>query len=177
MLPIGPLMIEHRVIERLIAVMEKQADRIKRKRLADIDFIDDCIDFLKTYADRCHHGKEEEILFKALKLKNLSEEHAVTLNKVIDDHNYAREVTAKLITAKNKYFNSTSDPDKQIFAFKIYEYLKDLIEFYPEHIKKEDKDFFLPCMDYFSDEEKNQMLGQFWEFDRKLIHEKYKKFI
>ena len=62
MQPIAPLMIEHREIERLIALMQKEGDRIKEDKLTDVDFIDDCIDFIKTYADRCHHGKEENIL-------------------------------------------------------------------------------------------------------------------
>ena len=61
MLPIGLLMTEHRLIERLISVIIKQAGRIQEDKLADVEFVDDCIDFIKTYADRCHHGKEEDI--------------------------------------------------------------------------------------------------------------------
>ena len=33
-------------------------------------FIDTAVDFIHTYADRCHHGKEEDILFKALAAKD-----------------------------------------------------------------------------------------------------------
>jgi hemerythrin-like domain-containing protein len=177
MIPIGPLMIEHRLIERLIALMEKQGDRIKKEKLADIDFIDNCIDFIKTYADRCHHGKEEDILFRDLKNKTLSGAHLKMLNELIDEHEYARNLTSKLVNARDKYFSSTIDAERQLFAFEIYGYLKDLLDFYPEHIKKEDKEFFLPCMEYFTDEEKDKMLNEFLEFDRKLIHEKYKKII
>ena len=39
MLPIAPLMIEHREIERLIALMKKEGDRSKEDKLTDIDFI------------------------------------------------------------------------------------------------------------------------------------------
>ena len=177
MLPIGSLMIEHRLIERLIALIEKEGDKIKKDNLTDIDFIDDCIDFIRTYADRCHHGKEEDILFRDLKNKKLSPEHARILNELIDEHKHAREITSKLVDARNKYFSDVSNATNQIFAFEVYEYLKDLKDFYPRHIKKEDKEFFLPCMDYFSNEEKEKMLEEFWEFDRKLIHEKYKKLL
>ena len=75
MLPIGSLMIEHRLIERLIALIEKEGDKIKKDNLTDIDFIDDCIDFIRTYADRCHHGKEEDILFRDLRNKKLLEKY------------------------------------------------------------------------------------------------------
>jgi hemerythrin-like domain-containing protein len=177
MLPIGPLMIEHRLIERLIVLIEKEGSKIKNDNLTDIDFIDDCIDFIRTYADRCHHGKEEDILFRDLKNKKLSSKHARILNELIDEHKHAGNITSKLINARNKYFSDTSNTTNQIYSFEIYEYLKDLIDFYPEHIKKEDKEFFLPCMDYFSDKEKEKMLEEFRDFDRKLIHEKYKKLL
>ncbi len=177
MLPIGPLMIEHRLIERLIVLIEKEGSKIENDNLTDIDFIDDCIDFIRTYADRCHHGKEEDILFRDLKNKKLSSEHARILNELIDEHKHAGNITSKLINARNKYFSDTSNTTNQIYSFEIYEYLKDLIDFYPEHIKKEDKEFFLPCMDYFSDKEKEKMLEEFRDFVRKLIHEKYKKLL
>jgi hemerythrin-like domain-containing protein len=175
MLPIGPLMIEHRLIERLIALMEKEGDRIKKDNIADIDFIDDCLDFIRTYADMCHHGKEEDILFRDLKNKNLSIEHMKILNELINEHKLAREITSKLVEARNKYFNDVHDMTNQIYDFEIYEYFKELIDFYPKHIRKEDKHFFLPCMDYFTANEKEKMLEEFLEFDRKLLHEKYKK--
>ena len=56
----------------------------------------------------------------------------------------------------------------------IAEKLKTLIEFYPKHIKKEDKVFFPASRSYFTDNEDQAMLAEFWEFDRKMIHEKYK---
>jgi hemerythrin-like domain-containing protein len=48
-----------------------------------------------------------------------------------------------------------------------------LSEFYPVHIRKEDKEFFPNAEKYFSDEELRAMLERFWTFDRNMIHEKY----
>ena len=59
MLPIGLLMIEHRLIERLIALMQKEGNKIQSDNIADIDFIDDCLDFIRTYADRCLKEKKK----------------------------------------------------------------------------------------------------------------------
>ena len=53
--------------------------------------------------------------------------------------------------------------------------LKTLTEFYPGHIEKEDKHFFFPIMEYFSKDEQDVMLAEFYEFDRNMIHEKYNK--
>ena len=56
----------------------------------------------------------------------------------------------------------------------ITDYIRSLIEFYPKHAEKEDRQFFIPCMDYFTDAEKEAMLKEEWEFDKSLIHEKYR---
>jgi hypothetical protein len=37
--------------------------------------------------------------------------------------------------------------------------------------------FFTASRTYFSDEEDKAMLAEFWEFDRKMIHEKYKSVV
>jgi hemerythrin-like domain-containing protein len=58
MLPIGPLMIEHRLIERMVRLMALELVKIKDAGEFDASFIDTAVDFLRTYADRCHHGKD-----------------------------------------------------------------------------------------------------------------------
>jgi len=55
--------------------------------------------------------------------------------------------------------------------------LRTIVEFYPKHIEKEDKVFFPACRSYFNNEEDQAMLAEFWEFDQKMIHEKYKSVI
>lgn len=50
-----------------------------------------------------------------------------------------------------------------------------MTDFYPKHIEKEDKRFFLPCIDYFTQEENDSILEEGWEYDKNLIHEIYKK--
>jgi len=52
-----------------------------------------------------------------------------------------------------------------------------LVAFYPVHINKEDAHFFKPCLEYFSAAEKEQMLSDFDEFDRALIHQKYRTIV
>ena len=66
MLPAGPLMIEHRLIERMIKILDRSLRKMEREKELDLNFIDTLVDFIRTYADRCHHGKEEDILFRDL---------------------------------------------------------------------------------------------------------------
>ena len=55
------------------------------------------------------------------------------------EHNYAMNLTLKLVVARNKYFITVTEAERHLFLFDIYERLKELIDLYPKHIKKEDK--------------------------------------
>ena len=69
----GPLMIEHRLIERMLVVIRNVVSEIISKKKVDPVFVDKIVDFIRVYADRTHHGKEEDILFRKLKNKQLVE--------------------------------------------------------------------------------------------------------
>ena len=58
MKPIGPLMWEHRLIEKMLRLFEGEIKRISELNRLDTVFIDTAVDFIRTYADRTHHGKE-----------------------------------------------------------------------------------------------------------------------
>ncbi|MBN2452925.1 MAG: hemerythrin domain-containing protein [Candidatus Omnitrophica bacterium] len=168
MMPVGPLMIEHRLIERMIKVMRYNLEIIKKEGKVDPVFIDTAVDFIRTYADRCHHGKEEDILFRDLAEKKISDEHRRIMRELIEEHKMGREKVKNLVEAKEEYVKGDKGFLKDIIAN-----METLVKFYPEHIEKEDKHFFLPCMNYFNDAEKDAMLNEMREFDRKMIHEKY----
>ncbi|MDD5342923.1 MAG: hypothetical protein PHW12_00730, partial [Smithella sp.] len=74
MKPIGPLMWEHRLIEKMLSSMMLHIDNIEKSKTVNPLIIDIAVDFVHTYADRTHHGKEEEILFRDLAKKDLTPE-------------------------------------------------------------------------------------------------------
>jgi hemerythrin-like domain-containing protein len=164
----APLMIEHRLIERMIGIIKHTLSKIEKEEKIDPVFVDTTVDFIRTYADRTHHGKEEDILFRELGKRDLSEEDKLLMNDLIEEHMLGRKTTQKLVEANNRYRNS----DKSALA-EIVSNLRLLADFYPKHIKKEDKIFFPSARSYFSEQEDQAMLNEFWEFDRKMIHEKY----
>jgi len=163
---------EHRLIERMVGIIENQLAKISKQKELDTGFIDVTIDFFQTYADRCHHGKEEDILFKQLASKNLTKEDKKIIDELVEEHAYARKTITKLKEAKNKYVHGNENGSNEI---KIL--LEELTLLYPRHIEKEDKHFFYPCMNYFTKLELDIMLQNFWVFDRKMIHEKYERII
>lgn len=170
MKPIGPLMWEHRLIEKMLASFLWHIDKIEKSKKVNFTVIDMAVDFIKTYADRTHHGKEEEILFRDLAKKKLTPELKKIMQELLEEHVWGRKTTAGLVVAKEKYLSG--DENK---LTEIIDLARQLANFYPRHIEKEDKHFFYPCQEYFTKEEQEKMLVEFWEFDRKMIHEKYNK--
>ena len=164
----GPLMIEHRLIERMLSVIEDAVTTIESKQEVDPVLIDIVVDFIGIYADRTHHGKEEDILFRELKKKTLSSEDKRVMNELIEEHVFGRKTTKALVDANTRYRNGDNAALSE-----ISEKLQTLTEFYPKHIEKEDKVFFPASRSYFTDKEDELLLEEFWEFDRKMIHEKY----
>jgi hemerythrin-like domain-containing protein len=172
MLPIGPLMIEHRLIERMLKGAKQALERAVKEKKLDPVFVETVTDFVKAYADRCHHGKEEDILFRELAKKDLSAEQRKIMQELMDEHQLGRENTGRLVDANERYRK-----DEEGALSTILECLGSLVEFYPKHIEKEDKHFFMPIMALFSKEEKDAMLREGYEFDSKLIHREYQDIV
>lgn len=168
MKPIGPMMREHRLIERMLGLMDRQLERIKAGQDADPVLIETAVDFFRTYADRTHHGKEEEIYFRDLAKKDISEEHTTTMTELIEEHTYARGEVRALLASNQRHASGEPGAVEEIVG-----HLEKLVSFYPGHIEKEDKHFFFPTQEYFSKEEQEAMLQEFADFDAKMIHEKY----
>jgi hemerythrin-like domain-containing protein len=87
----------------------------------------------------------------------------------VDEHVYARETVGALVQAKERYVRG-----EQEALTVILEKLKALVALYPGHIEREDKVFFPAAMEYLDRSEQDAMLREMWEFDRRMIHEKYR---
>jgi hemerythrin-like domain-containing protein len=165
----GALMKEHRLIERMLSAVRLVLEEISSTQRVDHELIDVAVDFLRTYADRTHHGKEEDILFLELSRRDLSADDRQAMNELIADHAYGRQTTNALARVNKEY----RDGNEAALTV-IIDQLRTLCDFYPRHIEKEDRVFFPAARAYFTDEEDQAMLARFWEFDRAMIHEKYK---
>ncbi len=170
--PIALLMSEHRLIERMVAVMRRKTAQAEESGVPDIRFIDVAVDLMRTYADRLHHGKEEGILFEALAAKPLAEEHRQMMDELVAEHQYGRETTDRLVAAKHRFVNGETTARTEII-----DCLFSFADYYPKHIEKEDRRFFVPAMDYFTAEEQKRMLADVLEFDRKFAHMHYGRVI
>jgi hemerythrin-like domain-containing protein len=171
MKPIGPLMIEHRLIERMLALLAGEHRKIIETGNVDYDFLGTCINFLKIYVDKFHHGKEEDILFRDLAKKMLSTEDRIILSELIQEHGRSRKVVEMLESTEKQQH------DKKLGIAEITKHIETLTMWYHAHIEKEDKHFFVSSMSYLSEQEQAAMLEKLKEFDRNFTQQRFEGII
>ncbi len=171
MSPVGVLMVEHRLIERMVDLLEREMEKLGPEKKPDPVFLDGVVEFAATYTDQCHHGKEESILFDRLAMKNLAPEHKSLMDQLVLDHIQSRKIVSNLELQKERFLKGEAAA-----AGAIAVVCRTLAGFYPGHIEKEEKVFFARSMEYFSKREQDEILKKFWEFDKDLLLAKYLKF-
>lgn len=66
---------EHRIIEVILESLQQFVTHSRTAVSVDRDTAEKFIDFIRTFADGCHHGKEEDHLFVMLEEKGAPREH------------------------------------------------------------------------------------------------------
>src|SRR3989339_1877707 len=149
---------EHEYILKVVDALELEITQLKNKNI-NATFFAKIIDFIRNYADKFHHAKEENILFK--EFNKCAEEGCVHCNPVeqmLFEHDEGRK-NLKLIEAGLKEKNKT----------KLIEGVKGYISIIKEHIFKEDNILYPMADSAFSTNTKNKILSKF-----KLIEQKEK---
>jgi hemerythrin-like domain-containing protein/uncharacterized protein (DUF2249 family) len=87
--PTGMLRHEHELILRALALLEQIGRSLSAGKPVDRAALDWLIDFFKTFADRCHHGKEEQHLFPAMERHGIPREGGPT-GVMLQEHELGR---------------------------------------------------------------------------------------
>jgi len=162
------LMEEHRVIKNTLDVFEAEIAQIKEQQQVDLLAIETSIDFVRTYTDLVHQGKED-ILFRKLLQKKLAAEPVQVLNELIAEHKFSRSIISKWMIAAEGYFDGNDTPQG------VIDCLQELTTFYPRHIAKEDKLFSGPVYASFTPEEQHDLIRELEEFELSVLSWKYRK--
>ena len=86
---------EHDVIQRALAILDAMGGRVARNDLPPAADLDGLLDFFITFADGCHHVKEETILFPALEAAGLPHGQG-PVAAMLDQHEQGRRLVAAL---------------------------------------------------------------------------------
>jgi hemerythrin-like domain-containing protein len=163
---------EHRVIERVLTVVEKLTQTPVESAIANWK---KALDFFRYFADQCHHFKEEQVLFPAMEERGIPRDGGpigMMITEHEDGRGYVKTMRAALTLAEAR-----NEAAKDTLLENAGAYLRLL----REHIQKEDEILFRIADDVIPADEQNALLRSFEEHEAKEIgegvHEKYLKLV
>ncbi len=124
---------EHDLIKRMLALLERNAPLTAEGRYSNYRFYLDGVDFIRNYADRFHHAKEEDVLFATLVANGMPREHS-PVAAMLMEHEQGRAFVRAMEEAAQNALAGKPGQDKLI-AVNALAYAALL----REHIAKEDE--------------------------------------
>lgn len=160
--PYDTLAREHRLIERALAVLGRYCDEAVRTRTLDPPFAREILVFIREFADRIHHLKEERILFPAIDAKGFFPGCGL-----VSEHELARLRVRNMAAALDRWEAGNADA-RMTFIRQARSYIALL----RSHIEKEDDCLARVTATTFpATEERETLARQFDEMERREIGE------
>lgn len=170
--PIEVLEAEHRVIQKMVAGMSVLAEQLESGEPADAALLESIVAFLRTFADRCHHGKEETFLFPALIRRGVPS-HGCPIGGLTMEHQKGRVMVGELADAIRGCAAGEAPAREDLIKS-----LRALVAFYPNHIWKEDYLLFPLAGKVLTPQDQQELMDRFETVERELgldVHEEFDK--
>jgi len=127
---------EHVGVGRMLRIMDALAGSASRGEHLDAGDLSQVIDFLRVFVDKCHHTKEEELLFPAIRAANVTAAEG-TILLLLEDHVRGRETLARIATASQRLGQGDESAGVELAeAMTVYTKLL------RAHIRREEDDCF-----------------------------------
>src|SRR5512135_2923748 len=130
--PIQMLEEEHRFIATVVSAAKVTADKLEASEAVAIETLQNIVAFMRTYADKCHHGKEEDLLFPMLAQRGVPM-RGCPVEVLTREHGMGRALVKGLAEATDAFRGGDSSAKENLI-----ENLHGIAELYPNHIWKED---------------------------------------
>lgn len=134
--PIDILLHEHNVIARVLDALAVLSSELEEGRAVSVDALHGGILFMLEFADRCHHAKEEDILFPLLARKGIPDAGG-PLEVIRREHREGRAAVASLAEAVEAYAQNKFGACRRLNGG-----VKELVQYYRNHILKENMVLF-----------------------------------
>ena len=165
------LMTEHRAIERMLVVLEAAARRLDEGQAVRPGLFRDVVDFVRNFADRCHHGKEEEHLFPRMEAAGVPRAGG-PLAVMLFEHDEGREYVAAIADAIDAYESGDSSA-----AGQIAENARGYVGLLRQHIAKEEDVLFPMADGVLGPDDKRELEERFQQVEAEVmgpgVHERY----
>lgn len=173
MRPTEELKEEHRVIERMLDIVWKACEGLDKGKDVDPALFVGAAEFFKNFADKCHHSKEEKLLFEKMIARGVprtSGPIAVMLIEHEDGRAHVRKI-ADLSSGK-----PTPQAKKQLIGA-----ARGYVRLLSAHIEKEDNILYPMADNLLREEDQEELERGFEGVERDVmgpgVHEKYHKMI
>jgi hemerythrin-like domain-containing protein len=165
------LMGEHRVIERVLAALNTGATRLEQGQAIRPGFFIQATDFIKGFADGCHHRKEEGVLFKAMAAKGIPVQGG-PIGVMLAEHEMGRTFTRALREAAQRL-----EAGDQSAKAAVVQNARGYTSLLKQHIQKEDTILFPMADRFIPPAEQDKVAEDFERVEHEEtgagVHEKY----
>lgn len=173
MKPVEILMQEHRVIEVALSCLEAMVEKTEIEKRLEREPAEQIIDLIRNFADRCHHGKEEDRLFPAMVAKGMPSEGG-PIGVMLMEHDMGREFVRQMANNIDAAANGDA-ASLQEFTQAAHGYINLL----RAHIQKEDRILFPMADRFLDDDDQKKLLAEFEHVESDHMgagtHERYLK--
>lgn len=154
MQPIKDLKMEHDAVQLTLRILDKICQKIEQSgEIIDLQHIDQLLEFFKVFVDKCHHGKEEELLFPALENVGVSREGG-PIEVLLHEHQQGREYVQNMNAALVQYKKGD-----RTAVDEFVKNAKEYINLLNQHIDKENSVLFPLAETHLSEQEQAKL----WE--------------
>jgi len=162
---------EHKTLRVMLGIMGRICGDIGAgKGFDDLD-VENIIEFLRVYVDRCHHGKEENCLFPALLSAGIPHENG-PVGQMLREHATGRGFIREIQIGLENHRHGIAGSDS-IVASGMNNYIKLL----QSHMQKEEKILFPMAEKLLSKQLQEGLIKQFEKIEEEVIghgvHEGY----
>jgi hemerythrin-like domain-containing protein len=170
--PIHELIHEHHHILKVVHGLSLFDAALERGERVDTELLRRAVEFMREFADRCHHAKEEKILFPAMIGKGVPET-GCPLEGLLREHARGRELVAALAQA-----NAAHAAGDAGAAAALRTAIAGIQQLYPNHIWKEDQMVFPMAENLFDAAETARLAADFAAAEREIgaEHERHAAF-
>lgn len=157
------LVAEHDHIWILLDKLDDAVQDLIQGNPVSSEFLSQALDFIVLYADRCHHGKEEDILFPVIAQKGIPVEGG-PIGAMLEEHVQGRALVSRLREAVDRYSSGDSQAGAEIASV-----AKAYTELLRQHILKENDVLFPMAEEMLTNQEDLELVQRFEEVDLKDI--------
>ena len=150
---------EHDAILFALRVLEEISNRVNEGQDVPAGDIIELLEFLKLFADKCHHGKEEDFYFPALEAAGIPRING-PIGVMLSEHDVGREFIKEM---QNSVSEKISDKEGFVKAAQRY------IVLLRSHIEKENKVLFPMGDAKLTEAEHKKLLEEFEKFEENVI--------